>query len=324
MADSRSTQKTELSRWQRFVAEQGSRGGSGARGDSGSQDGGRKPDSAFSLHLGNLMRPPTLDIDVVSHCNLNCASCCHFSPAAAPSFMLESELDCAMAKLAMVEGAAGFFEAVCLMGGEPLLHPRLPALIRIAHERLPGAQVRVVSNGILLESVGSEFWEAMRASQADLLLTPYPVGIDYAALVELAASQGIDASAGGGLSAVDEGSYFLRTPLDVEGLQDPMASFNSCPLGGRTMQLLDGKIFPCNRGALLGILNERFGTSFAHEEGDYLVLDRIASAEEIDRFRREPHPMCRFCASSLSERIDWHPSTVDKDEWLMRPDERDA
>ena len=89
------------------------------------------------------------------------------------------------------------------------------------------------------------------------------------------------------------------------------------------MQLLDGRIFPCNRGALLGIVNERFGTAFAHEDGDYLELDSIASAKEIDAFRRTPKPMCRYCASSCAERIDWHRSEHGRDEWLMRPDERE-
>mgnify|MGYP002624189429 CR=1 FL=1 len=311
------TSIAELSGWQGFVARRGTRAESGAKEDDG------KLDDAFALHLSNLFRAPTLDVDVVSHCNLNCASCCHFSPAAAPTFLSARAFDRNMEMLATIDGTAEFFEAVCLVGGEPLLHPELPSLVRIAHERLPGAQIRVVSNGILLAAMGPEFWEAMRTARADILLTPYPIGVDYSALVGLATSQGVDAVTGGGLSVVDgESFYFLRTPLDEEGLQDPAASFASCPLGGRTMQLVDGRIFPCNRGALLGIVNERFGTSFGHAKGDFLRLDSIIDIEEIDRFRREPHPMCRFCASSLSERIDWHPSDVDPSEWLMRPDER--
>ena len=32
--------------------------------------------------------------------------------------------------------------------------------------------------------------------------------------------------------------------------------------------------------------------------------------------------MCRYCATSLDERIEWRRSAVEQDEWLMRPDER--
>ena len=34
------------------------------------------------------------------------------------------------------------------------------------------------------------------------------------------------------------------------------------------------------------------------------------------------HPMRRYCATSLGERIEWRCSAVERDEWLMRPDER--
>ena len=286
-----------------------------------SQDSENAQTSAFAVHMNRLQNAPTLDVDVVSHCNLNCAACCHFSPAADPTFLALEDYLRDLAKLAKIEGVAEYFEAICLMGGEPLLHPELPAFIRATHDYLPEAQVRVVSNGLLLESMPSEFWDALQLPKTDLLLTPYPVGLDYDALARLAKSKGVDASVGGGLSPDGEDTYFLRSPLDETGSQDKSASFADCPLGGSTMQLLDGRIFPCNRGALFGIINARFGTSFTHEPDDYLDLDDIRTADEIDTFRRSARPMCRYCVSQITERIDWRQSDVDAYEWLMRPDE---
>ena len=317
-ADGNGQEKPEqLPIWQRFVMSRG--------GDSASNETDDAPTSAFATHVLRLMRPPTLDVDVVSHCNLNCAACCHFSPAASPTFLSLENYKRDLEKLARIEGIGTYFEAICLMGGEPLLHPDLPAFIRATHEFLPDAQVRVVSNGVLLRSMPEAFWEAMRLPNTDLLMTPYPVGIDYVQLEDLARSEGVVASIGGGLSAGNEADcYFLRTPLDESGSQNPTSSFIDCPLAGSTMQLLDGRIFPCNRGALLGIVNERFGTSFAHEPDDYLELDSIANTGQIESFRRSERPMCRYCASSIAERIDWHVSAVDRYEWLMRPDEYEA
>ena len=297
--------------WNSFVVS------AGERGDTSTST------NAFMLHLRQLLHAPTLDVDIVSHCNLNCAACCHFSPAAEPSYLALDSYRRDLEKLARIEGVGQYFEAICLMGGEPLLHPELPAFIRTTHEILPQAQVRVVTNGLLLRSMPQEFWDAMVMPKTDLLITPYPIGFDYVALAEHAASRGVDATLGGGFSASDEqGGFFLRTPLDETGSQDPNESFSACPLGGSTMQLLDGCIYPCNRGALLGIVNARFGTAFTHEENDRLELDRIGSVEEIDRFRRSARPMCRYCVSAIAERIDWRRSDVDRYEWLMRPDER--
>jgi len=313
----------------RLVPESGSwwdyvdsRDRTGERGKAGARSGEHVSSDAFVAHMQYLMRAPTLDVDVVSHCNLNCASCCHFSPAASPAFLSLEDHERDLVKLARIEGLATYFNAIVLMGGEPLLHPELPELVQLTRQYLPEAQLWVTSNGLLLKSMGSGFWNAMRAADCKLLLTVYPTGLDYEALFELARAQGVRTGASGGVAEGGVVSHLLRTPLDEDGLQDPPASFNRCPLGGYSLQLLNGRIFPCNRGALLGIVNERFGTSFAHEEDDYIELDAIRSVEDIDNMRRRAHPMCRYCATSLDERIEWRRSTVDQYEWLMRPDER--
>ena len=309
----------ESSSWWDYVD---SRDRAGGQSKTAAQSTGQVSSDAFAMHMRNLMRAPTLDVDVVAHCNLKCASCCHFSPAAPPTFLSLEDHERDLEKLARIEGVATFFDAIVLMGGEPLLHPRLPELIRATRRHLPEVQLRMTSNGLLLKSMGPEFWDAMRSADCKLVLTLYPTGLDYEALFELARAHGVKTGISGGVAEGGVVSHLLRTPLDEEGLQDPVASFNGCPLGGFSLQLLDGKIFPCNRGALLGIANERFGTTFVHEEDDYLELDAIRSVEDIDNMRRRAHPMCRYCATSLDERIEWHRSAIERDEWLMRPDER--
>lgn len=274
---------------------------------------------AFLVHLQNMARKPTLDVDVVSHCNLNCASCCHYAPIAESSYLALDTFRRDLHALAAIKGVAGFFDALCLMGGEPLLHPDLASLIRAAHEAVPGLQLRVVTNGKLLASAPKALWDAMRATKTDILMTPYPIGVDYSALVELAQAHGVEASVGGGLAQGTSGEhYFLRTPLDESGTCDPAKAFAVCSLGGSTMQLLDGRIYPCNRGALFGIVNARFGTKFTHESSDYLELDTVSSVEQIDIFRRSARPMCRYCAHFATTCIPWAPSTCDSLEWLLK------
>lgn len=309
----------ELGSWWDYVD---SRDRTGGHGKVGVQGTGRVSSGAFVMHMRNLMRAPTLDVDVVAHCNLNCASCCHFSPAASPAFLSLEDYERDLGKLARIEGVDTFFKAIVLMGGEPLLHPELPELVRVTRRYLPEARLWVTSNGLLLKSMEPEFWDAMRSADCKLVLTLYPTGLDYEALVALAREHGVKTGISGGPADGGTISRFLRTPLDEEGLQDPTTSFNRCPLGGYSLQLLNGKIFPCNRGALLGIANERFGTAFTHEKDDYIELSTIRSVEDIDAMRRRAHPMCRYCATSLDEQIEWHRSAVERDEWLMRPDER--
>ena len=273
---------------------------------------------AFLFHLANMRRRPTLDVDVTSHCNLNCVSCCHYSPVSEPEFLSLDSYVHDLALLSGIEGASEFFDAICLMGGEPLLHPSLADFIYITRRYLPDARIRLVTNGILLDKAPSEVWEALSRSDTLLLITPYPTNLDYGRLVDLAKDRGVDVSVGGGIVYDKDGkAYFLRTPLDVHGSFDPIEAFVSCPLGGTIMQLRDGKIFACNRSALIDKLNKRFGTALAHEPGDYLELGSIRSVSEIEAFRRTPKPLCSHCAQGLTRRIAWEPSQRAFDEWFL-------
>ena len=286
-------------------------------GEGERHEGGMDASSAFLLHFANMNRKPTLDVDIVSHCNLNCVSCCHLSPLAEPHFLSLDEYGRDLRMLAEIEGVGSFFDAICLMGGEPLLHPNVADFVRITHELLPDAKVRLVTNGLLVHDAPEELWDTMRTVGAELLATPYPVGIDYDELATYVREKGVTSYVGGGLAVNEDGqSYFLKTLLDDSGCHDATQAFVDCPLAGVTMQLLDGRIYPCNRGAFLDRLNRRFGTSFAHEEGDYLELSSIGSVAEIDCFRRSPKPMCRYCECTDTEVVHWGRSTRSADEWI--------
>lgn len=274
-------------------------------------------DQSFSYHLQRMRQQPTIGVDLVSHCNLNCKCCCHYSPIAEPGFLQAEDYERDLSLLARIEGLEGFLDAICLMGGEPLLHPHLADFVRLTRRYLPRVTIRLVTNGLLLGDAPAELWEAFRQTGTEILITPYPTGIDYDGLVDQAREQGVRATLGGGLAVSNEGeAFFLRRPLDQTGSQDATDSFVTCPLAGSTMQLRNGRIYPCEMGALFGKLNKRFGTSFKHEPGDFLEIATIQDAQEINSFRRTKKPMCRYCANGLTERIAWGQSSCSADEWL--------
>ena len=278
----------------------------------------REDNRAFALHMANLRTRPTLDVDVVDHCNLNCACCNHFSPISQPGFLDPADFERDLALLSNVEAIGEFFSAICLMGGEPLLHPDLAQLVRTTRRYLPRTTIRLVTNGILLEQAPSTLWEALRDTRAEMLITPYPTGLDYDRLASFAAGKCVKAIVGGGLTHNGEGrAFFLRMPLDPAGTADPVKSFVSCSTAGAIMQLRDGRIYPCNKGAFLDKLNARFGTDFEHKPEDGLELTCIRSAADIDTFRRTPKPMCRYCAQSHMERVAWERSGCAAGEWLI-------
>ena len=271
----------------------------------------------FAQRLGNLSFGPYIDVQVADHCNLGCRGCLHFAPIAEPRFLDLDGFERDLNELARIPGLGGYLTGLALMGGEPLLHPRLPEIVRMARGYLPDAHVMVASNGLLLKRMGDDFWEALSECDVGLVLSPYPLKVDYPALIELAREHGVNASFAGDVTCSDRGKEaFFRLALDPDGAQDPVYAFNRCPFGGSYLLLGEGRLWPCQVAARSGALNARFGTRFLPQEEDGLVLADIASVSDLERFRRKAHPMCRFCDNDRLAVVEWGRSRQAPEEWL--------
>lgn len=87
-----------------------------------------------------------LEIHICDHCNLRCVACSHESPFATERFD-----DPATLRLAL-KALWRHYEAplIKLLGGEPLLHPDIGAIIE-AVRAVTGSRIRIVTNGLLLK-----------------------------------------------------------------------------------------------------------------------------------------------------------------------------
>jgi ABC-2 type transport system ATP-binding protein len=268
------------------------------------------------------MAKPYLDVHVADHCNLRCAGCVHFSPLAEPRFLDLGQYDQDLSALASIAGIEEYIHELSLMGGEPLLHPELPEVLRLSRALLPKMGIALVSNGLLLKRMGEEFWRAMRECDVKLQLSPYPLRVDYPALLELATSHGVEAALTRDVTRTREGKeVFFRLSLDESGSQDPVASHNRCPFGGRTLQMSEGRIWPCQVAAHHGTLNKRFGLDMRSQKEDSLAIADIDSTDQIEELRRHPHPMCRYCDMEHLSVAEWRTSSFEAAEWLKEKPE---
>lgn len=99
----------------------------------------------------------TCEINVVEHCNLSCRACSHASPALPRTVLDPAVLEHDLSRLAEHYGV----HTVRLLGGEPLLHPDLAAIIDVVRRSGIGELIRVVTNGILLPRMPRSFWETV-------------------------------------------------------------------------------------------------------------------------------------------------------------------
>jgi sulfatase maturation enzyme AslB (radical SAM superfamily) len=75
------------------------------------------------------------DIHLTDHCNLRCKSCLHFSPLAPETYQDVDVLEKDCARLAELTGSR--IADICVLGGEPLLHPRITDCLDIARNYFP-------------------------------------------------------------------------------------------------------------------------------------------------------------------------------------------
>lgn len=271
----------------------------------------------FAERLAKMAAKPKLDVQVCDHCNLRCAGCLHFAPLAEKRFLDVEAYEHDLRQLTAVEGFEGYFGAVALMGGEPLLHPRLPDVIRVTRTYLRREVIVLCTNGLLLGRMGDDFWHALADYNMELLISPYPLRIDYDALAALAREKGVRAEFAADITNTADGKEaFMRLALDPQGGCDPARSFTSCPFGGCFLQLARGAIWPCQVAAHHGSFAQRFGYDLHSEPDDSLPLASIASADDIETFRRRSHPMCRHCNNDALSVVAWERSKLAADEWL--------
>lgn len=99
----------------------------------------------------------TVELNICYHCNLRCAFCSHFSDRMKTYFVNPKQLGRDLSILAKFLSV----DYVTLLGGEPLLHPKIMGIIKEVRNSNLSKKIRVVTNGLLLKQMPNEFWESI-------------------------------------------------------------------------------------------------------------------------------------------------------------------
>lgn len=254
-----------------------------------------------------------LSIQTTSHCNLNCKHCIAFSPVAEPAYYEYIALQSDLGKIAEVVGDK--MDILMLSGGEPLLHPDLPDIMRCCRKCFPNSKIGIVTNGTLLAKQGAEFWNACHENNIFLSVSHYPVELDLDAIETLASEYSVIIN-----WAPFSGNKIItmyKLPIDLDGRQDGLESFKSCRRANKCTVLWNGKLAPCNAVACYESFNKYFKQSLMISESDFLNVAKIKSADEIFEFLCRAVPFCRYCdLKNAKFGIPWGVSKRTIDEWV--------
>lgn len=105
-----------------------------------------------------------IEINATRHCNLSCRGCSHSSPLEKYSVLHPEEINSSLSELSRFLKA----ETVRIVGGEPLLHPKLGTLLCEVRESGIAERVCLVTNGILLDKIDKEILSCLDEIQISL------------------------------------------------------------------------------------------------------------------------------------------------------------
>lgn len=257
-----------------------------------------------------LRRKPVLfhfEIHITDHCNLNCKGCAHFSNLCPPTFADPVEFERDMQSMATHFSRVN---QIYLLGGEPLLHPKVAEFVRVARRHFPGTHISLMTNGVLVTRMNEEFWSALAETGVILLCDSYPINLPVEEIDRLGREHGVT------VEWTIPREEFFKIPIDADGGHDPAESFAACQGFNNCPIVRDGRIYPCAYTAFADV----FASRFALEGIDAGVLDSISIAAESDgdailRFLLNPVPWCTHCDMRSREFYTWGRSSRSLDEW---------
>jgi MoaA/NifB/PqqE/SkfB family radical SAM enzyme len=206
-------------------------------------------------------------VHLADHCNLNCKCCDNFSPIADEKYLDIKQFSKDCSRISIL--SKGKIEGISLRGGEPLLHPEIEKIIEITRNNFPDAQIKIVTNGILLLKMPETFWNCCKQYNISIKQTKYPINLDFDAIERLIKGKGV------GFEYYGETGMILKTmtcyPLDTEGNQKMWDSFIRCGRNDCT-NLTDGKIYLCDIIPNVKYFNRHFGKKIEVIEKDSINI----------------------------------------------------
>jgi MoaA/NifB/PqqE/SkfB family radical SAM enzyme len=194
------------------------------------------------------------DVQLADHCNLNCMGCSNYSPIAPKNFLKKESFNKDCERLSLLSG--GNLEDIYLFGGEPLLHPEIIEIIRIARKHFQNTDIVILTNGILLPKMNDTFWECCREHNIKITITKYPVKIDITSIKEIAKKFSVKLEI---FYENTERKFFFR-PLNLKNLTDAKKNFLFCPEANRCIILRNGRL-SCTTASNIEILNNAIMSS---------------------------------------------------------------
>ncbi|MEY7971418.1 radical SAM protein [Saccharomonospora xinjiangensis] len=258
---------------------------------------------------GKVFNPEGVEVNATLQCNMRCRSCAHLSPLFRRENADPDEVHEQLSLLAHSYHAS----YAKIMGGEPLLHPEILALIAAVRSSGVADTILVATNGTLLHRAPVEFWAAADAVELSLYPSRMPDDDTLQRFRELAVAHEVDL-------LINHYDHFRATYSEhADGSPSVVQDvYDTCKLAHywHSHTVIDGWFYRCPQSVFM----PRQGVAGGWDprvDGIELAGDP-GFADRLYAFLRRPEPLraCRNCLGSVGvrhpheelDRANWRPA----------------
>lgn len=239
----------------------------------------------------------SIELHITEHCNLKCHMCDALSPYNKRRFLSVEEVKQTVTFLAKHLKTDVFK----ILGGEPLLHPKLLDILDVVRESGITERVRVTTNGLLLYRMSDEFWKKLE----HLTISNYasaPVKEEHLKLIhEKAKEFNVILN----IKYVDQfNSILVKSP--IRDKQRVERIYENCWIRHRCLLVRNGVFYKCSRSAYMEDFVREFQvddqTPFIQKDG--VVLDENFLENVLKYLNQEtPLESCKYCLGASGKLI---------------------
>ena len=255
----------------------------------------------------NKPRLKYFEFHICDHCNMNCTGCGHFSNISKEYY---ADVDAYAKDLFRLKELFWGVERIRLMGGEPLIHDKLNEFIDITGEVFPDSLICIATNGILLNKMPPNLFDAVRGKNARFDISLYPPMYNKKDDLEI-------------LLDIYEVSYkisisnrFIATH-SLDPINNNTSSYENCK-SSQCHFLRNGHLSNCGIPQLIKTYYDYFGlgsdTISICSENKYNIYEE-SNGWELNEKLSKPIPMCSHC-NIPGRDFAWNNTSKEMSDWI--------
>ncbi len=223
-----------------------------------------------------------VEFHLTNRCNLNCSGCSHFIPL----IPKEEEVDFGELKadLRQLKNKVSHISEIRIMGGEPLVSLHLQECCVFVRGLWPYANIRIVTNGILVKKMNEELLQTLKAEKIKLDITCYPPMYDkYEDIAKFLKLNNIE-------FAMDI-RWGMCPVLHKDG--NHRFKHDCTALSCECYNLYKGYLYPCPLAAYISYFNNYYHQDFPENEGISIYSEDSFEIMYNDLIRNKK--ICDYC-----------------------------